>query len=153
MDEGKIIVGLDIGTTKVACIVGRQTEQGKIEILGYGKTLSTGVRRGVVTNIIETTEAIKVAVKEAEDRAEVNIKRVSVGIAGQHIKSLQHRGLLLRDNHETEITEVELENLRNETFKINFIKVDFPPPLGPIMATKSFSSISRFTSVRTGVLP
>lgn len=119
MDEGKIIVGLDIGTTKVACIVGRQTEQGKIEILGYGKTLSTGVRRGVVTNIIETTEAIKVAVKEAEDRAEVNIKRVSVGIAGQHIKSLQHRGLLLRDNHETEITEVELENLRNETFKIN----------------------------------
>lgn len=119
MNEEKIIVGLDIGTTKVACIVGRQAENGKVEILGYGKTLSTGVRRGVVTNIIETTESIKVAVKEAEDHSGVDIKRVSVGIAGQHIKSLQHRGLLLRDNHETEITEVELENLRNETFKIN----------------------------------
>lgn len=119
MNEGKIIVGLDIGTTKVACIVGRQVEKGKVEILGYGKTLSTGVRRGVVTNIIETTEAIKVAVKEAEDRSGVDIKRVSVGIAGQHIKSLQHRGLLLRDNHEVEISEVELENMRNETFKIN----------------------------------
>ena len=119
MNEGKIIVGLDIGTTKVACIVGRQAEKGKVEILGYGKTLSTGVRRGVVTNIIETTDAIKVAVKEAEDRAGVDIKRVSVGIAGQHIKSVQHRGVLLRDDHEAEISEVELENLRQETFKIN----------------------------------
>lgn len=119
MTEGKIIVGLDIGTTKVACIVGRQAEKGKIEILGYGKTLSTGVKRGVVTNIIETTEAIKVAVKEAEDRADVNIKRVSVGIAGQHIKSLQHRGMLVRENNETEITEVELEELRSRAFKIN----------------------------------
>ncbi len=119
MSEGKIIVGLDIGTTKVACIVGQKAENGKIEILGYGKTISTGVRRGVVTNIFDTVEAIKTAVKQASDQSGVEINRVSVGIAGQHIKSLQHRGVLMRDNHETEITEAELERLRQDTFKIN----------------------------------
>ena len=119
MNEGKIIVGLDIGTTKVACIVGQKAENGKIELLGYGKTVSTGVRRGVVTNIFDTVEAIKTAVKQASDQSGVEINRVSVGIAGQHIKSLQHRGVMMRDNHEIEITEAELERLRNDTFKIN----------------------------------
>ncbi len=119
MSEGKIIVGLDIGTTKVACIVGQKAGNGKIEILGYGKTVSTGVRRGVVTNIIDTVEAIKTAVKQASEQSGVEINRVSVGIAGQHIKSLQHRGVLMRDNHETEITESEMERLRQDTFKIN----------------------------------
>ena len=119
MSEGKIIVGLDIGTTKVACIVGQKADNGKIEILGYGKTISTGVRRGVVTNIFDTVEAIKTAVKQASDQSGVEINRVSVGIAGQHIKSLQHRGVMMRDNHDTEITEAELEHLRNDTFKIN----------------------------------
>ena len=119
MSEGKIIVGLDIGTTKVACIVGQKAENGKIEILGYGKTVSTGVRRGVVTNIIDTVEAIKKAVKQASDQSGVEINRVSVGIAGQHIKSLQHRGVQMRDFPETEISEAELEHLRNDTFKIN----------------------------------
>ena len=121
MSEEKIIVGLDIGTTKVACIVGRRAENKKIEILGYGKTVSTGVRRGVVTNILETVEAIKKAVKQASDQSGVDIQRVSVGIAGQHIKSLQHRGVMMRDNHETEITEAELEQLREDTRKINMM--------------------------------
>ena len=121
MSESKIIVGLDIGTTKVACIVGRKAENKKIEILGYGKTISTGVRRGVVTNITETVEAIKKAVKQASDQSGVDIQRVSVGIAGQHIKSLQHRGVMMRDNHETEITEAELEQLREDTRKINMM--------------------------------
>ena len=121
MSEGKIIVGLDIGTTKVACIVGRKTENKKIEILGYGKAVSTGVRRGVVTNIFETVDAIKQAVRQASDQSGVEINRVSVGIAGSHIKSLQHRGVMMRDNHEAEITEAELEDLRNETFKINMM--------------------------------
>ena len=73
MNEEKIIVGLDIGTTKVACIVGRRAENKKIEILGYGKTVSTGVRRGVVTNILETVEAIKKAVQQASDQSGVDI--------------------------------------------------------------------------------
>lgn len=91
------IVGLDIGTTKIAAIVGRKNEYGKIEILGYGRTESIGVKRGVVSNIENTVESIRIAVKEAEERSSVDIKYVNVGIAGQHIKSLQHRGNLIRE--------------------------------------------------------
>ena len=119
MSEGKIIVGLDIGTTKIACIVGRKGANGRIEILGYGKSASTGVSRGIVTNIDETVNAIKAAVDEAAAQSNVDIKSVDVGIAGQHIKSLQHRGVLMRDNRNTEITDEELEKLRQDTFKIN----------------------------------
>ena len=121
MSEGKIIVGLDIGTTKVACIVGRKANNGKIEILGCGKTISTGVRRGEVINIVETVNAIQKAVAQASEQSGVEINCVSVGIAGQHIKSLQHRGVMMRDNHETEITEAELERLSHDTFKINMM--------------------------------
>ena len=119
MSEGKIIVGLDIGTTKIACIVGRKGAKGKIEILGYGKAPSTGVSRGIVTNIDETVNAIRAAVDEASAQSNVDIKSVNVGIAGQHIKSLQHRGVLMRDNRDVEITDEELEKLRLDTFKIN----------------------------------
>ena len=121
MSEGKIIVGLDIGTTKIACIVGRKGANGRIEILGYGKSASTGVSRGIVTNIDETVNAIKLAVDEAAAQSNVDIKSVDVGIAGQHIKSLQHRGVLMRDNRDTEITDEELEKLRQDTFKINMV--------------------------------
>ena len=121
MSEGKIIVGLDIGTTKIACIVGRRGANGKIEILGYGKSVSTGVSRGIVINIEETANAIKTAVDEASAQSNVDIKLVNVGIAGQHIKSVQHRGVLMRDNRDKEICEEELERLRQDTFKINMI--------------------------------
>ena len=121
MSEGKIIVGLDIGTTKIACIVGRKGANGKIEILGYGKSESTGVSRGIVTNIDETVNAIKTAVDEASAQSNVDIKSVNVGIAGQHIKSLQHRGVMMRDNRDVEISDEELEKLRQDTFKINMV--------------------------------
>ena len=121
MSEGKIIVGLDIGTTKIACIVGRKGANGKIEILGYGKAPSTGVSRGIVTNIDETVNAIKTAVDEASAQSNVDIKSVNMGIAGQHIKSIQHRGVMMRDNRDVEICEEELEKLRHDAFKINMI--------------------------------
>ena len=121
MSEEKIIVGLDIGTTKIACIVGRKGANGKIEILGYGKAASTGVSRGIVTNIDETVNAIKTAVDEASAQSNVDIKSVNVGIAGQHIKSLQHRGVLMRDDRNKEISDEELEKLRLDTWKINMI--------------------------------
>lgn len=119
MSEDKIIVGLDIGTTKIACIVGKKSQNGKIEILGYGKTVSTGVKRGIVTNIDDTVSAIKLAVEEASNQSNVEIHNVNVGIAGQHIKSIQHTGVMVRDNHDMEITEEELEKQRMDTFKIN----------------------------------
>ena len=118
MSEGKIIAGLDIGTTKIACIVGQKDSNGKIKILGYGKTASTGVTRGVVQNIDQTVEAIKVAVKEASDQANVDIQCVNVGIAGQHIRSLSHKESIIRENRDKEITEEELESMRQRIFKI-----------------------------------
>jgi cell division protein FtsA len=121
MSEENIIVGLDIGTTKIACMVGRKAQNGRIEILGYGKTDSKGVSRGIVTNIEETVNAIRTAVDEASAQSGVEINRVNVGIAGQHIKSLQHRGVLMRDNRDVEISEEELEKLKGDTFKINMI--------------------------------
>src|SRR6185295_15926391 len=96
--ESDYIVGLDIGTTKICAIVARRNEHGKIEIVGVGKSESLGVARGVVANIDKTVDAIKKAVKEAEDLSGLEIRDVYVGIAGQHIKSLQHRGILVREN-------------------------------------------------------
>jgi cell division protein FtsA len=98
--KSQIVAGLDIGTTKIACIVGRRDEYGKIEILGIGKSESLGVSRGVVANIDKTVEAITAAVAEAEQKTGEKIRYVNVGIAGQHIKSLQHRGILVRDSVE-----------------------------------------------------
>ena len=83
-------VGLDIGTTKIVAVVGKKNEYGKIEIMGVGRSLSQGVHRGVVNNITQTINSIKEAVLEAEKSSGVKIKDVVVGIAGQHIRSLQH---------------------------------------------------------------
>lgn len=114
----EIIVGLDIGTTKIACMVGRKNEYGKIEILGMGKSESLGVSRGVVSNIDKTVESIRLAVKQAEQTSGVDIKVVNVGIAGQHIKSLQHRGSIMRDSLEEEITQVDIDNLIQDMYKL-----------------------------------
>lgn len=116
--EQEIIVGLDIGTTKIACLVGRKNEHGKIEILGMGKTDSLGVNRGVVSNIEKTVGAIQEAVKQAELASGVDIRVVNVGIAGQHIKSLQHRGIHTRDSYEDEITVSDIEALIEDMHKL-----------------------------------
>jgi len=117
--EQEIIVGLDIGTTKIACIVGTKDEYGKIEILGFGKTESIGVKRGVVANIENTVKSIKIAVEQASQRSGVDIKYVNVGIAGQHIRSMQHRGNITREDPEKEISAEEIETLINNMYKLN----------------------------------
>ncbi|VAW26855.1 Cell division protein FtsA [hydrothermal vent metagenome] len=119
MEENVIIVGLDIGTTKIASIVGQKDEFGKIKILGYGKTESIGVKRGVVINIEDTVTSIRTAVLQAGEKSEVDIKYVNVGIAGQHIKSIQHRGSLIRQDAEQEITNDEVEKLISDMYKLN----------------------------------
>ncbi len=119
METSEIIVGLDIGTTKIAAIVGRRNENGKIEIIGYGKTESIGVKRGVVSNIENTVQSIKIAVEMAEQRSGVDIKYVNVGIAGQHIKSLQHRGNIIRKDIETEISQEDIDTLHQNMFNLN----------------------------------
>ncbi len=119
MEKSGIIVGLDIGTTKIAVIVGRRNEYGKIDILGYGKVPSIGVKRGVVANIDNTVQSIKDAVAEASSRSGVDIKYVNVGIAGQHIKSLQHRGSMIREDSETEISQQDIDKLCNSMYNLN----------------------------------
>lgn len=116
----KVIVGLDIGTTKIACFVGRMNEHGKIEILSMGKTESLGVMRGMVSNIDKTVQSIKGAIQEAEERIDGTLKidTVNVGIAGQHIKSIQHRGILTRDNLDKEISQVDINRLIEDMYKL-----------------------------------
>jgi cell division protein FtsA len=106
-----LVVGLDIGTTKIAAIVGRKNEFGKVEILGIGKAESLGVNRGVVVNIEQTVASIKTAVAEAANKANVDIGEVIVGIAGQHIKSMQHRGMITRQSLEDEVNQKDIDML------------------------------------------
>lgn len=114
----EIIVGLDIGTTKIAAIVGRRNEHGKIEILGMGRSESLGVMRGVVANIEKTVASIREAVEEAEAKSGVEIKEVYVGIAGQHIKSMQHRGMITRANNEYEISQSDIDAITEDMYRL-----------------------------------
>jgi cell division protein FtsA len=117
-----IVVGLDIGTTKIACFVGKKNEHGKIEILAMGKSDSLGVMRGIVSNIEKTVMSIESAVQEAQDtligEGELKIRTVNVGIAGQHIKSLQHRGIHTRHHSENEISQKDIDALVEDMYKL-----------------------------------
>ena len=114
----QIIVGLDIGTTKIACLVGKKNEYGKLELLGMGKAESVGVRRGVVSHITPAVQAIRMAVDQAKLNADTEIDVVNVGIAGQHIKSLQHRGVITLDNLEDEISQKDVDALIEDMHKL-----------------------------------
>ncbi|MCS6905339.1 MAG: cell division protein FtsA [Bacteroidia bacterium] len=115
--KDKIVVGLDIGTTKVAAIVGKLNDYGKVNILGIGKAPCEGVRKGVVIDIEKTVLAIQEAVKEAEIKANIDIKAVHVGIAGEHIRSMTQRGIVVLNNTNGEITLQELNRLKEDTYK------------------------------------
>jgi len=118
MQKDKIVVGLDIGTTKICAVVGRKNEYGKLEVLGMGKAVSDGVIRGIVTNIDKTVTAIEKAVQEAEAQSGINIRVVNVGIAGQHIKSSIHTGSITRDSVDDEITVEDINRLTNDMYRI-----------------------------------
>lgn len=113
-----IVVGLDIGTTKICAIVGRRSKNGKIEVLGIGKAESAGVTRGMVSNIDKTVQGISQAVDVAGTQSNVEIKVVNVGIAGQHIKSLQHRGLITRRDVQTEISRKDIDKLVEDMYNL-----------------------------------
>ncbi|MEP0368365.1 MAG: cell division protein FtsA [Cyclobacteriaceae bacterium] len=117
MKEDKIIVGLDIGTTKICAIVGRKNEFGKLEVLGMGKAVSDGVIRGIVTNIDKTVVAIEKAIAEASEQSGIDINVVNVGIAGQHIKSAVHHGSITRSSDD-EITVEDINRLTSDMYRI-----------------------------------
>ena len=104
MHKQEIVVGLDIGTTKICAIVGTKNEFGKLEILGVGKAVSDGVIRGMVTNIDKTVNAINKALKDAEAQSGISIGVVNVGIAGQHIKSTMHHGSIIKSDPNGEVS-------------------------------------------------
>jgi cell division protein FtsA len=117
-NEQPIIVGLDIGTTKIAVIAGRKNEFGKLEILGFGKANSNGVKHGQVLNIDETIKAIRTALENCfASNPNLDVKDVYVGIAGHHIKSLQTRGDIVRQNSDEEITQGEIDLLIKDQYK------------------------------------
>jgi cell division protein FtsA len=120
MTRTKIVVGLDIGTTKIACFVGRRNEHNKIEIISMGKSESLGVMRGVVSNIEKTIHSIRAAVEETKSaiEGELAIRNVNVGIAGQHIKSLQHRGMYTRRNRSGEISQADINAFVDDMYNM-----------------------------------
>jgi cell division protein FtsA len=117
-EASEIVVGLDIGTTKIVAIVGRKNEHGKLDILGMGRSESIGVSRGVVSNIDKTVQSIRLAVEDAENKSGVEIRVVNVGIAGQHIKSLQHRGIRVRHSVDDEINQNDINMLIDDMYKL-----------------------------------
>ena len=118
LQTGAYMVGLDIGTTKISVMIGRKNQYGKLEILGTGRAVSNGVARGIVSNIDKTVESIREAVEEAKQKSGLEIDDVFVGIAGQHIKSLQHRGEIVRDNIDIEIDKADIDKLKSNMFKL-----------------------------------
>lgn len=118
MDNNNIAVGLDIGTTKIVAMVGRQDAYGKIEVLGTGKAKSLGVHRGVVNNITQTIQSIQQSVDEAESASGEKIETVVVGIAGQHIRSLHHSDYITRSNSDKVIDENDIDRLINQVYKL-----------------------------------
>jgi len=118
MEHNDISVGLDIGTTKIVAMIGRRNEYGKIELLGTGKAKSLGVHRGVVNNITQTIQSIQMAVDEAIAVSGIKIDEAVVGIAGQHIRSLQHSDYITRSNAEDVIDEDDLEKLEKQVHKL-----------------------------------
>jgi cell division protein FtsA len=111
-------VGLDIGTTKIVAMVGTMNDFNKVEVLGIGKSQSLGVHRGVVNNITQTIQSIQQAVEEAKSVSGVEIDEVVVGIAGQHIRSLQHSDYITRNNPEEVIDENDIERLIQQVYKL-----------------------------------
>ena len=118
MEQGEIAIGLDIGTTKIVSIVGRKNEYGKIETLGFGKAKSLGVQRGVVSNITQTIQSIQHSICEAETDSGLKLNNCVVGIAGQHIRSLQHSDYILREDAQEVITQADIDKLVENVHKL-----------------------------------
>ena len=118
MEQTNISVGLDIGTTKIVALVGKKNEFNKVEILGMGKSKSLGVHRGVVNNITQTIQSIQQAVEDAIINSKQEINDVVVGIAGQHIRSIQHSDYITRENPEEVINDEDIQQLIQQVYKL-----------------------------------
>src|ERR1035438_6725390 len=117
-NEQPIIEGLAMGPQKMEPIEARKNKLAKLEILGFGRANSNGVQHGMVLNIDQTIKAIQTALENCYARnPNLPISEVYVGIAGHHIKSLQTRGDIVRQNTEEEIKQSEIDQLVNDQYK------------------------------------
>jgi cell division protein FtsA len=116
--QEKIVVGLDIGTTKVCAVVGSIDSQDRIHILGMGKAPSEGLNRGVVINIDKTVHAIRTAIQQAQLASGIEVNAVNVGIAGDHIRSMRSKGVITISNKDNEITAKDVERLLEDCQQI-----------------------------------
>lgn len=111
MGRSMIRVGLDIGTTKIAAVIARIEEDGAPTIIGVGTSVCEGLKRGVVVDLEKTVSAITKAVTEAELMADAEVKEAYVGIAGDHIKSLNSRGVIAVSRADNTITDKDIERV------------------------------------------
>ena len=118
MEKQELYIGLDIGTTKIVAMIGVINEYDKLKIIGVGKSKSLGVHRGVVNNISQTIQSIQSAINEAENNSNEKIDKVIVGIAGQHIRSLQHSDYITRENSDEVIDIQDIEKVINQVYKL-----------------------------------
>jgi len=116
--EGDVIVGLDVGTTKICVIVARPKGNNNVDIIGIGKAPSEGLHRGIVVNPSKTIESIKAAIADAEMNSGVKIKSASVGIAGHHIRCIQSSSIIGINNPDRVITEEDLQRLLEQAKQI-----------------------------------
>ncbi len=107
------IAAIDIGTTKIVALTGRKTKDNKFEITGFGTTPSKGIRRGVVLNIDETVNSIRIATKKAFESSGIRLNEVFVGIAGQHVLSQKNRCSIRISDEDSIIKKSHLEDLEN----------------------------------------
>ncbi len=117
-EPGELVVGLDIGTTKICCVVGEVFEDA-VDILGVGTAPSVGLKKGVVVNIESTVKSIRKAVRQAEESAGCDLSTVYVGIAGNHIKGFNSPGIIAINGREIKESDVEDVIVAARTVKIS----------------------------------
>lgn len=118
IEKNNIIGAIDIGTTKIVAVVGKMNVNNKLQVLGMSKTISKGVKRGVVLNIEETVNAIQTVVDDVQRKTGAKLSDVFVGIAGQHIRSIRNRGYINRETKGDEITKEDIDALIKDMYKI-----------------------------------
>lgn len=109
--SGRFVVGLDIGTTKIGCVVSQIGDEGKLHVVGVGEAPSRGMRKGVVVNLDATVEAIRAAVATAELMAGVDIEQATVGIAGGHIRSFNSRGVVAISGRDNAVSQEDIDRV------------------------------------------
>ncbi len=121
-ENNGLIVGLDVGTTKIVTVIGYLNDMGEVDVVGFGQSESRGVEYGEIQNIVKTTEGIELSKQVAEQRSNQQVNQVYVGVAGHHVKTNSYRHVLYRheeDKQKMPITQEEIDNLKDDVAKVS----------------------------------